>query len=229
MKKVSVEIWSDFVCPWCWIAKRRFEKAVNNLAGQIEVTVTTSSYRLAKGAMPMDFKSALYKKFGNATSADRMMDAVGENGRMEGLTYNFDTMRFGDTSAAHALVKSIRSPASAQLMTERLYKAATTDGIDIFDKAVLGSLANELGVTDTTFDFDSPQITSAIASDELRANSIANGVPLFVFNNKLFVSGAREAAVFEKALLDAAAEAPDVPKTFDADEGESCGIDGCSR
>lgn len=111
-------------------------------------------------------------------------------------------------------------------MTERLYKAATTDGIDIFDKEVLVSLAKEEGIADTVFDFDSPQIASEIASDELHANRIANGVPLFVFNDKLFVSGAREVAVFEKALMDAAA---DVPEAFDAGDEESCGIDGCAR
>lgn len=226
MKKVSVEVWSDFVCPWCWIAKRRFEKAVTALAGQVEVAVTTKSYRLAKSVKPINFKSALYQKFGDPVAADRMMAAVWDSGRGEGLPYNFDTMRFGDTSAAHAVIKSIRSPVLAQQMTERLYKAATTDGIDIFDREVLVSLAKEMGVADTLFDFDSPQIASEIASDELHANRIANGVPLFVFNDKLYLSGAREVAVFEKALIDAAA---DVPEAFDAGNAESCGIDGCTR
>lgn len=101
MKKVSVEVWSDFVCPWCWIAQRRFEKAVTALAGQVEVSITTKSYRLAKGVMPTDFKSALHRKFGNSAAADRMMAAVWDGGRGEGLAYNFDTMRFGDTSTAH--------------------------------------------------------------------------------------------------------------------------------
>ena len=226
MKKVNVEIWSDFVCPWCWIAKRRFEKAVAALAGRIEIAVTTKSYRLAKGMAPADFKTALYQKFGDPVAADRMMSAVVENGRLEGLEYNFSTMRFGDTSAAHAVMKSIRSPILAQQMIERLYQAATTDGIDIFDRQVLLSLAKEVGLADTLIDFDSPQIGTEIASDELHANRVANGVPLFVFNDKLYLSGAREVAVFERALMEAAI---DMPEALDEGEGEICGIDGCTR
>jgi predicted DsbA family dithiol-disulfide isomerase len=107
MKRVNVEIWSDFACPWCWIAKRRFEKAVQNLTGKIEVTVTPKAYRLAKGMKPADFQMAVQQKFGNAAAARQMMDTVAGHGAREGLTYNFGTMRFGDTRDAHALVKSV--------------------------------------------------------------------------------------------------------------------------
>jgi predicted DsbA family dithiol-disulfide isomerase len=227
MKKVEVEVWSDFVCPWCWIAKRRLEKAVAGLAGKIEVAVVSKSYRLAKGMAPMDFKTALYQKFGSTTAAERMMAAVSESGRMEGLSYDFKSMRFGDTTAAHAVVKSIRSSLLAQLMTERMYKAATTDGLDIFDRDVLVSLANELGASAAISEFESPQTVSEIARDELQASRIANGVPLFVFNDKLYLSGAREVAVFEKALVDAAT--PDMSEAFDFGSGQSCGIDRCTR
>lgn len=226
MKKVSVEVWSDFVCPWCWIAKRRLDKAVTALAGQVEVLVISKAYRLAKGVSPTDYQHALHQKFGNPAAANNMMAAVREHGLREGLVYNFGSMRFGDTSAAHAVIKSIRSPALAQLMAERVYKAATSDGLDIFDKNVLVALANEVGVTDMRFDFDSTQIASEIARDEVEANRIANGVPLFRFNNKHLLSGAREVGVFEKALLEAATEAPEA---LDAGEGESCGIDGCAH
>lgn len=226
MKRVNVEVWSDFVCPWCWIAKRRLDKAAASLAGQVEVIVTAKSYRLAKGMAPMDFKSALYQKFGNRISADRMMAAVREQGLLEGLTYNFDTMRFGDTSAAHTLIKSVRSPELAQRLAERVFKAATTDGLDIFDREVLILLAKETGMADTAFEFDSADFASEIALDEREANQIANGVPLFVFNKKLYLSGAREVEAFQNALLEAAT---DVPDAFDAGTGESCGIDGCAR
>lgn len=226
MKRVNVEVWSDFVCPWCWIAKRRFEQATSSLSGLVEVAITTKAYRLAKGVAPMDYRSALYDKFGSPVAADRMMAAVRDNGLSEGLEYNFDSMRFGDTSAAHSLIKSVRTPVLAQQLIERLYKAATTDGLDIFDREVLVSLANEVGITDTTFDFDSSLLASEIARDELEANQIANGVPLFVFNQKLYLSGAQQVDVFQKALLEAAT---DVPGAVDAGDGESCGIDGCAR
>ncbi|MDC7710825.1 DsbA family oxidoreductase [Vogesella indigofera] len=225
MKRVNVEIWSDFACPWCWIAKRRLETAVLSLAGQIEVIVTSKSYRLAKGMAPVDFQEALHQKFGNAAAARRMMATVAESGAMEGLTYNFDSMRFGDTSDAHALVKSIGAPEDRQRIIERIYQAYTTDGIDIFDREALVSLAKEMGLSETSLDFDSSQIASEITRDELEANRVANGVPLFVFNNKLHFSGAQEVAVFEKALLEAAI---DVPAPLDGVVGTSCSIDGCA-
>jgi predicted DsbA family dithiol-disulfide isomerase len=225
MKTVNVEIWSDFVCPWCWIAKRRFGKAVAALAGQVEVTVTTKSYRLAQGMAPVDYTRALHQKLGGAAGADRMMAAVGENGRSEGLVYNFQTMRFGDTSDAHALIKSIGSASLAERVSERLYKAITTDGIDIFDRKILIALAKEVGVIDLDVDFDSQSVAYEIVTDEAQANSIANGVPLFLFNDKLFVSGAQPVAVFEKALLDAAVEQPEAVGFAD---GAVCSADGCA-
>ncbi|WP_041489720.1 DsbA family protein, partial [Burkholderia cenocepacia] len=72
MKKVSVEVWSDFACPWCWIAKRRFEKAAHELQGQIEVVVTPKSYRLAKGMAPVAIREVIHRKFGNAAAAEQM-------------------------------------------------------------------------------------------------------------------------------------------------------------
>ena len=224
MKTVNVKFWSDFVCPWCWIAKRRLEIAVARLAGQVEVIITPKAYRLAKGMEPRDFKSAIYRKFGNAIAADRMMSAVATNGAIEGLAYDFGTMRFGDTSAAHALVKSIDTAEDSQRMMERIYRAATSDGIDIFDQEVLFSLAREVGISQTMFDLNSPQMASEIARDEFEASKVANGVPLVVFNGKFHLAGAREVAVFEKALLDAATDVPELEEKA----GSTCGIDRCS-
>ncbi|PJX22227.1 disulfide bond formation protein DsbA [Advenella sp. S44] len=221
MKKVSVEVWSDFVCPWCWIAKRRFDKAIASLLGKVDVSVTFKAYRLAKGAEPLEYRTALSQKFPSREAVERFMAIVGQNGVQEGLIYNFETMRFGDTTLAHALVKSIDSQALKLALTERIYKAATTDGCDIFDRDVLVSLAKEVGATDVAKDFINPTIISEIANDEVSANSIANGVPLFLFNGNAYVSGARDVAVFEKALLDTAVDSPEAIAT-------SCSIDGCS-
>lgn len=225
MKKVSVEVWSDFVCPWCWIARRRLDKAIVALEGRVGVIVTTKAYRLAKGMAPIDFGRALKQKFGDPAAANGMMAAVGEHGRLEGLAYNFETMRFGDTSDAHAIVKSVGDADLAKLLTERIYKAATTDGINIFDRKVLARLACEVGVPPQDFDFDSALVASEIAGDEARANAISSGVPLFVFNDKFYISGAQSVAVFEKTLLDAAVETPDPPILG---QGAVCTTAGCT-
>lgn len=225
MKRVNVEIWSDFACPWCWIAKRRFEKAVFRLAGEVDVIVTPKSYRLAKGAAPEDFKQAIIRKSVSITAAEKLLSMIEERGALEGLKYNFDTMRFGDTSDAHALVKSIASVADKNTAVERIFQAYTTDGIDIFNRDVLISLVKDLGISESEIDFDSPQIASEISQDELKANRLSNGVPLFIFNSGYPLSGAREVADFESALLRAAKDAPEF---LDDVSGQSCGIDGCA-
>lgn len=225
MKRVNVEVWSDFVCPWCWIAKRRFEKAVHEMAQEVDVVVTYRAYRLAKGAQPAAFKAALYQKFGNTQAAEGMMGTVAKYGANEGLKYNFDTMRFGDTSDAHAVVKSITLPEDKQRVVERLYQAATTDGIDIFDRKVLISLVSELNLASNEIAFDSPKIAAEIASDELEVNKLSSGVPLFIFDGKFQLSGAREVTAFENALR---RTANDVPEAIVDVAGTGCSVDGCT-
>lgn len=224
MKTVNVTIWSDFVCPWCWIAKRRFDRAVAALNGEVEVVVTAKAYRLAKGTTPIDYTRALHGKFGNPAAADQMMAAVAENGRQVGLVYNFPTMRFGDTSDAHALLKSIADICVRERVSERLYRAATTDGLDTFDREMLLALAAEAGAVDLAVDFASPRIAESIARDEEDANAVSNGVPLFVFNDRFYVSGAQSVATFEKALRDAAI---DKPAPAPVGDGAVCSVDGC--
>lgn len=224
MKRVNVEVWSDFVCPWCWIAKRRLEKAVNSLSGEIEVAVTHKAYRLARGMAPEDLKLALFNKFGSHIAATRMMEAVAANGAMEGLTYNFGTMRFGDTTDAHVLVKSVVNGEVKSRLVERLFAASTTEGLDIFDRDVLLGIAKSVGIPDRKIAFDDNSKLSEIAHEERAINSIGSGVPLFIFNGKSYLSGAREAEAFQKALLQTAVHAAKLDADSDA---PICGIDGC--
>lgn len=199
MKKIIIDVWSDFVCPWCWIAKTRMERAIKNFPSDVVIEVNSKAYRLARNMAPMDFKRALIQKFGGEYGARQMMAAVSQQGEMEGLKYNFDTMRFGDTSDAHALVKHVVGREAQNSLIEALMKASITDGLDIFDRDILKNIALQSGVSADTVDsckFDQ----SSIAQDEKQASQVANGVPLFVFNTKLYLSGAQPLTVFQDAL-----------------------------
>ncbi|CAM5347413.1 TPA: DsbA family oxidoreductase [Pseudomonas aeruginosa] len=224
MKTVRVDLWSDFVCPWCWIAKRRLEKAVERLSGEVQVIVTNHAYRLARGMEPTDFASALKMKFGSERQAQQMMETVTTHGAMEGLTYNFGTMRFGDTLAAHSLVKSAGTEAERNKMIEALSLASITNGQNIFDHEVLRGIAAQVGMSaERIAGIDFNRIHE-IEQDEMRANSVANGVPLFILNDKAYVSGAQPVEAFVSALRQTAIEAP---ASLNAEDGASCGIDGC--
>ncbi len=98
MKQVNVTVWSDFVCPWCWIAKRRLERAAKSLEQQVAVVFDYKSYRLGRGTSPMDYRKAIAMKLGNSQAAAQLIEAVSAQAGMEGLTYNFEGMQFGDTT-----------------------------------------------------------------------------------------------------------------------------------
>lgn len=223
MKKITVEVWSDFVCPWCWIAKKRLEKAIVDLKDEVEVEIVPRAYRLAKGMTPISFNQALVQKTGSQGRADVFMEAVRESAALEGLDYRFDVMRFGDTSAAHQYVKAISDPALQARYVERLYLAGTTEGKNIFDERVLRDLATEVGATDLV-GFDSAE--AAILSDEAAVNGLGTGIPLFVINGNRYISGAQEPAVFIKVLRAAMEE---LSSDEEAISATSCSITGCSH
>ncbi|HAJ2839293.1 TPA: DsbA family oxidoreductase, partial [Escherichia coli] len=78
---LTIDIWSDLVCPWCWIAKKRFEQGLNRFEFRDQVVIRHHSYRLAGGTPAMPFKDAIVKKLGSQHSAELMMDQVGTAGK----------------------------------------------------------------------------------------------------------------------------------------------------
>ncbi|EJM84814.1 DsbA family oxidoreductase [Pseudomonas sp. GM67] len=220
MKKITVEVWSDFVCPWCWIAKKRLEKAIDALGHEVEII--PRAYRLANGLNPIPFSQALVQKTGSKAQAEVFMKAVQVNASLEGLDYQFDGMRFGDTTAAHQYVKTISDPPLQARFIERLYLAGTTEGKDIFNEQILRDLAREVGVPDL-HGLDSAE--AAIRSDEAAVNRFGTGIPLFVINGNRHIAGAQDSAVFTKALRAAVEE---LLSDDDALSATSCSISGCT-
>lgn len=83
--QITIDIWSDFVCPWCWIAKKRFEKALDVFENKDNVLIRHHSYRIASEFAPAPFKAAMYKKFGTEQGAELMMKQIKIAGESEGL------------------------------------------------------------------------------------------------------------------------------------------------
>lgn len=226
--QITVDIWSDFVCPWCWIAKKRFEKGLDAFEHKNQVTIQYHSYRLASGLTPQPFKDALYKKFGGKSGADAMMNHVKSAGELEGLIYNFNSMLFGDTLDAHAIVKLAQQKGVGGLLTEKFFKASITEGKSIFDHKVLVELANEVGVPreEANSAFSNISLKQEVLKDEASAHAMgASGVPLFIINNKYSISGAQPIETFLSALEQVWEEKQN---ELVITEGQSCGINGCS-
>ncbi|WP_290015115.1 DsbA family oxidoreductase [Acinetobacter pittii] len=226
--QITVDIWSDFVCPWCWIAKKRFEKGLDAFEHKNQVTIQYHSYRLASGLTPQPFKDALYKKFGGKSGADAMMNHVKSAGELEGLIYNFNSMLFGDTLDAHAIVKLAQQKGVGELLTEKFFKASITEGKSIFDHKGLVELANEVGVPreEAKSAFSNISLKQEVLKDEASAHAMgASGVPLFIINNKYSISGAQPIETFLSALEQVWEEKQN---ELVITEGQSCGINGCS-
>lgn len=226
--QITVDIWSDFVCPWCWIAKKRFEKGLDAFEHKNQVTIQYHSYRLASGLTPQPFKDALYKKFGGKSGADAMMSHVKSAGELEGLIYNFNSMLFGDTLDAHAIVKLAQQKGVGELLTEKFFKASITEGKSIFDHKGLVELANEVGVPreEANSAFSNISLKQEVLKDEASAHAMgASGVPLFIINNKYSISGAQPIETFLSALEQVWEEKQN---ELVITEGQSCGINGCS-
>lgn len=157
-----------------------------------------------------------------------MMNHVKSAGELEGLIYNFNSMLFGDTLDAHAIVKLAQQKGVGELLTEKFFKASITEGKSIFDHKGLVELANEVGVPreEANSAFSNISLKQEVLKDEASAHAMgASGVPLFIINNKYSISGAQPIETFLSALEQVWEEKQN---ELVITEGQSCGINGCS-
>jgi predicted DsbA family dithiol-disulfide isomerase len=197
---MKVEIWSDVVCPWCYVGKRRFETALASFEHPDEVEVIWRSFELDPAAPRLregDASERLARKYGmsreQAAAAHARLVAVGAG---EGLTFRFDQSKHGNTFDAHRLLHLAADRGRQDAVKERLLAAYFSEGEPIGDPDTLVRLATEAGL-----DADEVQAvlagdtyTEGVRFDEREASDLGiSGVPFFVFDRKFAVSGAQPA------------------------------------
>ncbi|MGF6458094.1 DsbA family oxidoreductase [Pseudomonas frederiksbergensis] len=226
-KKFVVDIWSDYVCPWCWVAKRRFEKALESFPYKDNVQVNVRAYRLAPNHVAEPMVGALKRKLGSPAAAVSMMSTVKQYGQASGLDYRFETMFFGDTADAHVLVKAVEDEVLKKNLVEALYEQSTTQGKSLFDRGSLESIAKSVGVSDESIRlaWSSKELRLQMQADERAVAQFGSGVPLFVFNNAFSMSGAQAPEDFLQALNQMYLESNGADESF---SGQVCGMDGCN-
>ncbi len=218
---VTVDIYSDVVCPWCYIGKRRFEAglAIAEAHGlDVDVHVTFKPFQLDPQAAPRvagPVFDAYAKKFGGPEQAQAILDRVPSEAATNGLEFRMDRALRANTLLAHRLIwwaDHADSPVSQERVKERLLKAYFVDGEHIGDIDTLARLAGELG-------FDHDEVIAFLESDrgvdevagELRyadENGIT-AVPTYVFNGEWAVPGAQEPEMFAKVITKMAEKADD--------------------
>ena len=204
-RRIRVEIWSDLVCPWCYIGKRRFDKALARFAHRGGVTVIHRSFQLdptiAQG-QTFPHRDVLMRKY-------RMTEAqvVASQTRLEvlaaaeGLEYHLANSRTGNTLDAHRLVHLAGYQGIQEAVIERLFRAHFTENRSLFDEDSLTTLADEAGLEGARNLISSTRFADEVRSDHREATAFgASGVPFFVLERRYAVSGAQGQEAFAEVL-----------------------------
>lgn len=227
---LAVEIWSDVVCPWCWIGAARFATALSGFEHRDRVEVTHHAFRLMPGAVPRPVAEVVAARMGvPASQADAVFRQVEEVAAAEGLDYHLAGTLTGDTLDAHRLLKLAAQEGLGNAMLLRLYRAYLSEQISVFDHASLLALAAEAGIDldKARAVLDSDAFGAEVERDSQALQRLGgNGVPFFLIDGKYAVSGAQAPEVFAQALEEAWADRPAVPKVLV--DGKVCGPDGCA-
>jgi predicted DsbA family dithiol-disulfide isomerase len=203
---MRVEIWSDVACPWCYIGKRRFEKALAAFPGRDDVEVVFKPYQLDPNApaAARPVMERLQRKFG--AQAPAMMQRVTDAGRSEGIEMRFDRALAATTLDAHRLLwlaEREYGPALQRDLADRLFDAHFSQGGDIGDRAQLTELAAAAGMDRARV---SGFLSSTEGTDEVKAEMGAahemgiTAVPTFIFDDRYAVQGGQPSAIFLQAL-----------------------------
>jgi predicted DsbA family dithiol-disulfide isomerase len=209
---MQVEIWSDVICPWCYIGKRRFEMALANFAQKESVTVIWRSFELdpkSPQQYPVTLEEMLARKYNVSLQEAASMNArVSGLAQEIGLTYQLSKARPGNTFDAHRLLHFATSRQLGDKAAERIMQAYFSESLAVGDRAALAKLAAEFGIdeSEALALLESDAYSSEVRADQARAAKYGiSGVPFFVINETIGISGAQPVETFAQALEQAAA------------------------
>ena len=210
---MKIEVWSDYVCPFCYIGKRRLEEAIQTSGLTENIEVQFKAYELDPNSPAISDKSTyemLAEKYQTTPEAAKQMTtSVKQQAQTVGLEYDFDRIKPTNTFDAHRLAKWAEAQGKPAEASERLLKAYFIEAQEIGRHEVLLNLIEEIGL-------DRTQAAEVLASNAFETEvkqeieegmSLGvQGVPFFVINRKYAISGAQPAEAFEEALRKVAEE-----------------------
>jgi len=209
MQRLKIDVYSDVICPWCYLGKKRLEAALTSLGENVQPEVRFLPYELNPSTPEegLDHKAHLAAKFGGVHALDAAHARLAALGKEAGIDYQFDSIRkTPNTFNAHRVLWLAEKEGKGNEAHNAFFKAYFTDGKDLGDKKVLADLAVSIGL-------DKPEVEKLLAGhegeEEVRAAEEkaydlgVSGVPFFVFNDKFAVSGAQSVETFGKALVKA--------------------------
>jgi predicted DsbA family dithiol-disulfide isomerase len=203
---LTIEVISDVICPWCFIGKRRLEKALSLLKNPTSVKVMWKPFQLNPQMPARGIERRAYRmaKFGSWEQSLALDAKVAEAGKGEGIDFAFDRMsRTPNTLDAHRLIWLAQEVGVQDAVVETLFRAYFLDGLDLNDRSTLLALAVQSGIT-------APEAERLLAGDEGRAEVLkeeaqykslgVSGVPSFFFNGEFAFSGAVDGSLLADAI-----------------------------
>lgn len=237
---MRVEIWSDVVCPWCFIGKRRLERALSTFEHAADVEIVWHSYQLDPGAPTTPVETvaqALGRKYGGGPDAGKtMIDRVEAVAAEEGMLWRHHESQRVGTMDAHRLLHLALHEGGTELqgrVKEALLSAYFIDARNVADHDELRAIVTNAGLDAAAVDrvLGSTEHADEVWADIEQAQAFgATGVPFFVVDNKYAISGAQPAEAFGQVLERAWSESHPVVEmlTVPAAAGDACGPDGCA-
>jgi predicted DsbA family dithiol-disulfide isomerase len=232
---MRIEIWSDVVCPWCYIGKRRLEQALDAFPHRDEVEVVYRSFELdptAPQAATETTVEALARKWGTDVAGARQAMARGDEvAAEEGLHFRHHDAPRARTVDAHRLLHLALDAGVQAELKEALMAAYFTRGESMGDHDVLRKAAADAGLDPARVDevLDSSEYADAVQADVDQARAFgANGVPFYVVDRKYGISGAQAREVFAQVLERAWEESHPKLDLVGTDPADACGPDGCA-
>lgn len=230
---MKVEIWSDVMCPFCYIGKRRFENALNQLPFNNEIEIEWKAFQLDPSIKKEPGKKIheylAERKGFSVEKAKELNGQVTNMAAAEGLQYNFDKAVVANSFDAHRFANLAKKNGKGLEAEESLFKAYFTEGKDISDHDTLIQLGIDIGLDGAVVKqaLESDAYTKDVQKDIAEAEELAiRGVPFFVIDRKYAVSGAQATETFVQALNQSFTEWKKENTQFTTIQGEVCSTDG---
>lgn len=231
---MKIELWSDFACPFCYIGKKRFEKALEKFPQKDKVEVVYKSYQLNPDA-PKEMKKSPAEAFAkghrmDVKTAKQRFSMFKQQAQTVGLTYDYDNIQMTNSFDAHRLAKWANKFEKEQILTERLMKAYFTDGLNIADTDTLIAIAKEVGLNEEEAKkvLESKEYADQVVNEINEGRQIGvQGVPFFVLNRKYGISGAQPVEYFTQALEKLWDEEKPLEE-LSPSQGHTCSDDSCT-
>lgn len=229
---MKIEIWSDVMCPFCYIGKRHLEEALADFPQKDEVEIVWKSFQLNPD-MPESSDENVYEYLAKAKGisleqSKQMHERVEEMAANAGLDYNFDIAKVANSFKAHRVLQLAKRKNLGNELKEALLEAYFIKGRNTSDYNTLVELATSVGITEAEVELalNEEQFANYVNQDIDEARQIrVQGVPFFVFDRKYAVSGAQPVEHFKATLEKVQAESSSFINTS-PEQGDSCDVDG---